>query len=497
MRSPEEESYLLKAIDAFRRRLIVVSPDFTVLASGVSTDGVEVSDIIGRKCHMILYDRDDPCPDCAVMTASESGRPVLRTKLRESIDLDHVPCLYSYPIYNQDRIEAFVSMDFDLPTGGGLEEMLQRSNAFLLNLIRSSIDGVIAADKAGKILVFNDAAAQITGHSEEAALNRLTILDIYPNNDAYDVMQKMRSEDFGGRGKLKGYQVDVLGMDGSRIPISLNAAIVYEKRKEAATIGFFHDLREELRIKEELQKTQLQLLQSEKMASLGKLAAGVAHQLNNPLAGITLFTKLVLEEYALPEDAQSDLHRILKDAERCRDTVKELLEFTRQTRHLMRPNDLNQALERALFLLKNQPLFQNITIVEEFDAHLPLVQVDIQQINHLLMNIILNAAQAMEGKGDLRISTTYLAKKGMALINISDTGPGIPADILPHIFEPFFTTKEEGQGTGLGLSLAYSIVENHGGVIKAENRPTQGTTFTIELPLSTADSGGLNGADRE
>jgi PAS domain S-box-containing protein len=160
--------------------------------------------------------------------------------------------------------------------------MLQRSNAFLLNLIRSSVDGVIAADKAGKILIFNDAAAQITGHSEEAVLNRLTILDIYPNEEAYDVMQKMRSEDFGGRGKLKGYQVDVLGRDGSRIPISLNAAIVYEKRKEAATIGFFHDLRDELRIKEELQKTQIQLLQPEKMASLGKLAAGVAHQLNNP-----------------------------------------------------------------------------------------------------------------------------------------------------------------------------------------------------------------------
>ena len=497
MRSSEEEAYLLKAIDAFRRRLIVVAPDFTVLAAGVSTEGIDVSDIIGKKCHKILYERDDPCPDCAVITASQSGQPVLRAKLQESIDLGHVPCLYSYPIYNQDKIEAFVSMDFDLPTGGGLEEMLQRSNAFLLNLIRSSVDGVIAADKAGKILIFNDAAAQITGHGEEKALNEMTILDIYPEKEAHDVMQRMRGEDYGGKGKLKGYQVDVLGKDGERIPISLNAAIVFEKSKEAATIGFFHDLREELRIKEELQKTQIQLLQSEKMASLGKLAAGVAHQLNNPLSGITLFTKLVLEEYALPEDAQNDLNRILKDAERCRDTVKELLEFTRQTRHLMRPNDLNQALERALFLLRNQPLFQNIAISENLDEKLPMVQVDIQQINHLLMNIILNAAQAMEGKGDLSISTTHLPEKGMARIDIGDTGPGIPVEILPHIFEPFFTTKEEGQGTGLGLSLAYSIVENHGGTIKARNHSTQGTTFIIELPLATSDSGGLNGADRE
>ena len=191
-------------------------------------------------------------------------------------------------------------------------------------------------------------------YSEKEALHQLTMLDIYPNNDAYGVMKIMRGEDYGGKGKLKSYQVDVLGKQGERIPISLNASIVYEKGQEAATIGFFHDLREELRIKDELQKTQIQLLQSEKMASLGKLAAGVAHQLNNPLSGITLFTKLVLEEYELSEDARSDLNRILKDAERCRDTVKELLEFTRQTRHLMRPNDINQAVERALFLLKNQ-----------------------------------------------------------------------------------------------------------------------------------------------
>jgi signal transduction histidine kinase len=243
-------------------------------------------------------------------------------------------------------------------------------------------------------------------------------------------------------------------------------------------------------MKEALEKTQIQLLQSEKMASLGKLAAGVAHQLNNPLGGITLFTKLVLEEYELEEGAQEDLQRILKDAQRCRDTVKELLEFARQTRQEMRPHDINQAISRTLFLLENQAIFQNIDIEKNLAPDLPLVPADIQQLNHMFMNIILNAVEAMEGKGKLTLKTTLSSNRERLLIEISDTGPGIPEDILPQIFEPFFTTKEEGKGTGLGLSLVYSIVENQGGSVTARSQPGEGTTFLIELPLTREDNGG-------
>jgi signal transduction histidine kinase len=237
-------------------------------------------------------------------------------------------------------------------------------------------------------------------------------------------------------------------------------------------------------MKDELEKTQIQLLQAEKMSSLGKLAAGVAHQLNNPLGGITLFAKLILEEYDLEEGAKEDLRRILKDAKRCRDTVKELLEFTRQTRHLMRPYDVNKSISRTLFLLENQVLLQNIDIEKDLDSALPSVLADTQQLNHLFMNIILNAVQAMEGKGKLAVKSYRLPDGNKIRIEISDTGQGIPEEILPHIFEPFFTTKEEGEGTGLGLSLGYNIVENHGGNIKARSNPGEGTTFIIELPVT-------------
>jgi len=221
------------------------------------------------------------------------------------------------------------------------------------------------------------------------------------------------------------------------------------------------------------------------MSSLGKLAAGVAHQLNNPLGGITLFTKLVLEEYDLEEGARKDLHRILKDAERCRDTVKELLEFTRQTQNFMQPHDLNKSISRTLFLLENQTLFHNIVIEKNMTPSLPLVMADTQQINHMFMNIIINAVQAMEGKGKLTLKTSKSRQRNWIHIEISDTGPGIPEDVLPNIFDHFFTTKEEGKGTGLGLSMVYGIVENHGGKIMAKSKPGQGSTFIIEFPIAT------------
>jgi two-component system, NtrC family, sensor kinase len=483
MRSETENTYLLKAIDSFERRLIVISPGFEILAASRGMEGGADSKAIGQLCHQAFYHRSEPCLGCAVQKSKETGRPALQPKPEECVDLEKLSCLYAYPIYSGNTIEAFVSMDFDLPARGEIEDKLQSSNVLLRNLILSAVDGVIAADKRGKIFIFNDMAAEIFGYSVGEALESLNIRDIYPDQKAHEVMQVLRSDEYGGWGKLRSYEVEVLSKSGERIPISLNASIVFEGDREVATIGFFHDLREIQRMKAELQKTQMQLLQSEKMASLGKLAAGVAHQLNNPLAGITLYTKLVMEDYPLEEGAQKDLLRVLEDAERCRDTVKELLEFTRQTRQLMRPQDINRAISRTLFLLENQTLFQNIIIEKDLDPALPPVYSDIQQLGHLFMNIILNAAQAMGGKGELNVKTIFLPETERVRIEIVDNGPGIPEQVLSHIFDPFFTTKQEGEGTGLGLSLVYGIVETHGGQIKARNVPGGGAAFIIELPL--------------
>jgi two-component system, NtrC family, sensor kinase len=492
MRTDKENSYFIKAVESFRRRLIVISPDFRILAANNSPEGQQIPDIIGKPCHEVFYERPSPCLHCAVEEATITQRPALRPKNDDTENLWKMACLYAYPIVSDGEIEAFVSMDFDLPIQGGIEEKLQRANIMLRNLISSSVDGVIAADKTGNILVFNSAATQISGYSKTEALERLNIRDIYPGDKAYEVMKDLRGNGYGGPGKLKSYRVEVTDKEDAVIPISLNASIVYEEGQEVATIGFFHDMREKLKMEEQLKNAQLQLLQSEKMASLGKLAAGVAHQLNNPLGGITLYTKLMLEDYQLEESAREDLNRILKDAERCRDTVKELLEFTRQTRHFMKPNDINKAITRTLFLLERQPLFQNVQIIQNLSESLPLVTCDLQQMNHVFMNLILNAAQAMEGQGTLTLTTVPLEKDTRIRLEIADTGPGIPETLLPRIFEPFFTTKEEGQGTGLGLSLVYRIIQTHNGRINVQSTPGKGTTFVIEMPATLQPPGDGN-----
>ncbi len=478
-----EKEYLLKAIDEFGERMIVISPDFEIIAANCSVKSFFGFNIVGRRCHEVFYNRETQCDACAVVKCRETFQPTLRPSPDGILHKGRMPCYYAYPIYKDDKIDSFVSVDFDLPLDSGLEDELQRSNAFLRNLILNAVDCVIAADKTGKILIFNEMASSVFGYTSKDALAGLDIRDIYQEGAAYEVMKILRSDEYGGPGKLRKYEVNVIARNGEKIPIRLNATIIYEKGQETATIGFFHDLRDDIRMKKKLENTQLQLLQAEKMSSLGKLAAGVAHQLNNPLGGITLFTKLILEEYELEDNVREDLNRILKDAERCRETVKELLEFTRQTRYLMKPCDINKSISRTMFLLENQSLFHNIEIKKELSMALPPVMADVQQLNHVFMNLILNAIQAMDGKGTLLLETGMKLDSNRVIIKISDTGPGIAGDVLPHLFDPFFTTKEEGKGTGLGLSLVYGIIKNHGGTVKAVNNPGGGAAFIIEMPL--------------
>lgn len=494
------QAHLLRAIKALERQMIVISPSFTVLASKDDADGLnDDHTMVGQLCHHALFDRPAPCDACPAVEAYKTGRPAMRPDSDGRIEYKDDLCFSAYPIFKDGEaaggdddgaIDAIAVMSYDALILKKLVGKLERSHAFLRNLIQSALDGVISADMTGKILMFNDMAAQITGYSAEEAMTLLHISQIYPEGVAREVMRKLRSDEYGGKGKLNSYQVDVVTRHGDRIPISLDAAIVYEKGREVASIGIFHDLREKLQMKAELEKAQVQLLQAEKMSSLGKLAAGVAHQLNNPVGGIMLFASLVLEEYDLEDGAKEDISRILRDAERCRDTIKELLEFARQTDYFVRSHDINKIIRRTLFLLENQSLFQNIGIQDLLADDLPKIYVDAQQMNHLFMNIILNAAQAMQGKGRLTVKSTLVRDNERVRIEIEDTGPGIPEDILPTIFDPFFTTKEEGEGTGLGLSIVYGIVKNHKGSIKAVNRPDQGTAFIIELPANILNSEG-------
>jgi signal transduction histidine kinase len=299
-------------------------------------------------------------------------------------------------------------------------------------------------------------------------------------------MNKLRSPEYGGVGKFIPTQLNVVNKAGEEIPIQLSATLIYDGAgKEIASAGIFTDLRTRIKIERKLQETHLQLVSSEKMASLGKLAAGIAHEINNPLGGILIYASLMAEDLPEADAKRGDLARIVQEASRCKDIVKSLLEFARQTEPKMEPTDINRAITDGLFFLENQALFHNVKIIKNLDPLLPFIRGNASQLKQVLINIIVNAAEAMHGNGTLTISSSPSPDRRSIFLEFTDTGEGIAEENLSRIFDPFFTTKAIGKGTGLGLSTSYGIVESHGGKIRVKSKVGKGTTFTIELPTYT------------
>jgi two-component system NtrC family sensor kinase len=231
----------------------------------------------------------------------------------------------------------------------------------------------------------------------------------------------------------------------------------------------------------ELKRMQTQMIQSEKMVAIGKLAAGVAHEINNPLTGVLTNSSLMLEDMADGHPWREDIQTIVNETLRCRKIVKGLLDFSRQTKPQRTLLDLNQVVEDTLSLVRNQTVFRNTRIVYALDPNLPTVLADADQMRQVVLNIVLNAAEAMIQGGELRVASSSDSAKKAVELRISDTGPGIPDEVRGRIFEPFFTTKKTG--TGLGLAVAYGIIERHHGQIRIDSARGRGTTFTISVPI--------------
>ncbi|MBE9574221.1 MAG: cache domain-containing protein [Proteobacteria bacterium] len=230
------------------------------------------------------------------------------------------------------------------------------------------------------------------------------------------------------------------------------------------------------------------LLQSEKQASVGRLAAGVAHEINNPLTGVLTYTHMLLRRKDIGDDIRSDLQTIVESTERVRKIVKGLLDFSRQTKLDQEPTEVNRLIRSTISVMENQALVIGVSIEFNPGEDLPMLTLDRNQFQSVLLNIIINALDATEPGGSIRVSTgislsaSDAGKKGVE-IAITDTGCGIPQEDLDKLFDPFFTTKEVGQGTGLGLSVSFGIVQRHGGTIRVQSEVDHGSTFTIWLPV--------------
>jgi len=258
----------------------------------------------------------------------------------------------------------------------------------------------------------------------------------------------------------------------------------------------FNDMSKSLKDRDErLQKAHEQLTRSEKLTALGEMAAGVAHEINNPLGGILLYGNLVLEDIPENGTTRDNMRKIIHQTNRCKNIVQGLLDFARTPTGDMLHLQINDVVRTALNLVKDQALFHGIEVETRFAENLPEVNGDPSRLEQVFLNLFINAADTMKEKGG-RLGITTSSTVDRVKVIITDTGKGIDREHLPHIFEPFFTTKDPGQGTGLGLSIAYGVIKRHNGFIDAESAPGKGTTFIVSLP-SCAAGGSGNGTSRD
>jgi two-component system, NtrC family, sensor kinase len=228
------------------------------------------------------------------------------------------------------------------------------------------------------------------------------------------------------------------------------------------------------------QATGQQIRRSEQLASVGRLAAGVAHEINNPLTGVLVFADLMREKENMDAQDREDLEVIIRETKRAREIVRGLLDYARETPSVKTHMNVNDVIRQTTQLLGNREAFQKVNIVEALTEDLPPVNGDRNQLHQVLVNLSLNACEAMLDGGTLMIGTSH--KGNQVVIEVTDTGCGIKPEHIGQIFEPFFTTKPVGKGTGLGLSVSCGIVQQHGGSLEVESVPGKGTTFTITLP---------------
>jgi PAS domain S-box-containing protein len=294
-------------------------------------------------------------------------------------------------------------------------------------------------------------------------------------------------ERLGNDGAVTDYLLRMRRLDGSPVWVEVTARTdTPDARGGMRVEALVRDVSERKKLDDQSRDLYQQLLQAEKMAALGQTISGVAHELNNPLATILSWAER-LAGRPLDEQTRRGAEVILGEAERAARIVRNLLTFARKrqsTRHLI---DLNQVVRETLALRGYEQRVSNIAVIEALAGGLPQVFADPHQIQQVLLNLIINAEHAMlsaNGRGSLVVRTWHDMDREAVCVEVNDDGPGVPQEVKAKIFDPFFTTKEVGQGTGLGLTVAYAIVQEHGGRIRVESHPTGGASFFVELPVT-------------
>ena len=356
----------------------------------------------------------------------------------------------------------------------------------LARILNHSPDLILTTDNAGRIAEFNQEAERTSGYAREEMIER-PVTDLLADAGNGDLLRRLRTG-----GAVSDHACRLRKKDGSEIEMEVRVAVLKNDGGEAAgSVWIGRDVTD-------TRATQQQLMQAEKLSTMGQVVAGVAHELNNPLTGVLGYSQLLMARHHDPA-LSAPLEKIRESAQRCQRIVKSLLAFARVHKPERKLLDVNRIVEKTLDMRGYQLRVNDIEVVRDLDPELPSTLLDFHQIQQVLLNLIANAEHAILSARPRpgRVMIRTRDADGIIRIEVADNGAGMPPSTLARVFDPFFTTKPEGEGTGLGLSVSYGIVKEHGGRICAESREGEGSTFMIELPvLGPEAEGSLEVADR-
>ena len=385
----------------------------------------------------------------------------------------------------QGNIIGYEGLNVDLTQRKLMEKEIREAYDFMNKIVQSSPNAITATDMKGNILIWNQAAEETLGYKASEVIGKMNIRKIYPEGVARKVMQMLRSDELGGVGRLSSYQMVYVRRDGEVVEGNLSAAIIYDANgKEIASVGSFVDLRDRLKMERALRDTQEQLLQSEKLAAMGRLTSQIAHELNNPLYGIMNTLELLKTEIPTDNRRRKILDMALSETVRLSELLRKMLSFSKPDQEERQPVGINSVLDEILLLHEKQLKENDINIAATFAEGLGLVNASKNQLRQVFLNMVANARDAMPNGGTLSVATS--GDTDNIYVEVSDTGTGIREEHLDKIFDSFFTTKGEVKGIGLGLSVCYGFIKDHGGDIEVKSQVGEGTTFTIILPIHIA-----------
>ncbi len=468
--------------DAVGDMVALISPDCEILKinkAGCEAAGKKPEELVGRKCYEVVHGLDAPiegCPCVETLKKKKAGSGEFTQGGRQYI------ATASPVLDKNDELIAFAHTVKDITERKQAEEVLRESEERYRAIVE-------LGDKVGEAIIMvqdteqGDAIhtfvsnewSRITGYSREELLG-MSFFDLIHPRHRQDSLKRHRRKMSGEI--IPGlFQMSIVRKDDTEVPVEITSAYTTYKGQRA-NVAFVRDITE----RKQAEEREKQL---NRLASVGQLAAGVAHELNNPLTGVIGFSQRLLRK-STDKEASRYLERILNEAQRAARVVENLRTFARPREPKKEHSDINDILSRTLELRAYELRTGNIELAVELAPSLPQVMADFHQLQEVFLNIVLNAEQAISeanGGGKLSIKTEQI--KGYIRISFTDDGPGIPAENINKLFDPFFTTRGETGGTGLGLSVCHGIVTEHDGKIYARSKPGKGATFFVELPVVT------------